>query len=1350
MRYLLALVLLCVSLVSFSFADTGRGTPDDLKAWEGWVLHGHDEAGCPALAGDATTSVCVWPGRLELRLGADGGKFRQKVTVYAPAPFSLPGDSELFPQNVTVSGEAVPVTLSASKRPRIFLEPGEHLISGRLFWAKRPASVPLSVSTALVNVTVDGAQIENPYVDDGGRLWLTRPQNQVEKTDSLDIEVSRLLTDARPGRVATRITLSVSGKKRRETISNLLLPGTLPVVLKGDLPARMVDGGDLEVDVRPGTWTFRLAAVTHGLLTGFPPYGAPFGTEIWAFDNNASLRLVNLSGVRQVDPERTSLPVEWRSHPAYEVGPKDALALEEVRRGQGDSENRLTLTREVWLDFDGQGATVEDRVTGRIDSRRFLSLPQSDFEPGRMALNGLGQLVSDSGDGRFGVEVQRGEVDMASVSRVKASSSSLLLPQGWNTGFDDARVRVNLPVGFEALALGGAHLISGSVWLERWSLLDFFIILLVAVAAAKLWGALWGGLFLPSLVLLWHQPFSPALIWPVVLLTGGVRGFLKSREETPESVGRIVKWVHSGVLLTLLASSIVYSAHEVRLAIYPQLEKPWAVLEEGGRAMPEAYEMQHEMVQDSAVMERSAKVMSSLPFKELKAKYRVPVSGSGETQTGPALPSWRWHEVRAELGAVGSEHAVSLTLSSPLLTRMLRGLRVGFLLVLLWRVASLSGFRFSMRGSAALLVFCLFPLASPSSVQAQGFPSQALLSELETRLLEKPACFPQCLSLARARIILPEKGEEALRLRLRVEAQAPMAIPLPSGDGSWRILQVKDGQGSPLKVVRHKKELWVGVSEGIHTLVVTGTMERLPLSIRFPLAPGAVLMQAGDAWGISGITDTLTVDGVVRAERLGETPEQSPAMGQSRLGSWFEVVRTLELGLEWRAVTQVMRHGGASGTAQVVEFSLLPGEEIRTELNGMAVEDGRVRLTFSPGVSHHRWSSSLPVEEALKLVASEQGLIAETWNLQADPMWHLEMDGISPSPDGRTGMVWEPRQGEVVTIGFSRFPAVKGEQLTVDSARFVYEPGRGQLLSTLTAKVRATKGAEISVETPLAPFASSASVSGDPVPLPGSGESLVLPVNPGEQQAEVVWKAPEQGGSFLASLLIPRRMAMPELDLKQAVSNLSLTLRMPPDRWILWTYGPRVGPAVLMWSIVAFVILAAVAVSRLPHSPLSVWSWALLGVGLVTQNVSAVLVAGGWFFAMDYRKRKPPESRHAFNAMQVLLAIWTIGLAFVLFDAVQGGLLGVPEMQISGNGSHSHALHWSVDRVQGALPSAGVWSLSVWSFRLVMLVWSLWLALKVVSWVRWSVEVMRTGGVWKKAPKPEPENPMADFIENDS
>jgi len=72
-----------------------------------------------------------------------------------------------------------------------------------------------------------------------------------------------------------------------------------------------------------------------------------------------------------------------------------------------------------------------------------------------------------------------------------------------------------------------------------------------------------------------------------------------------------------------------------------------------------------------------------------------------------------------------------------------------------------------------------------------------------------------------------------------------------------------------------------------------------------------------------------------------------------------------------------------------------------------------------------------------------------------------------------------------------------------------------------------------------------------------------------------------------------------------------------------------------------------------------------------------------------------------------VLVLWTAVAFAGLYAAVQHGLLGIPDMQIAGNGSSGFILHWTQDRIEDIVPQPWVISVPLSVFRFLMLLWSL-------------------------------------------
>jgi hypothetical protein len=96
--------------------------------------------------------------------------------------------------------------------------------------------------------------------------------------------------------------------------------------------------------------------------------------------------------------------------------------------------------------------------------------------------------------------------------------------------------------------------------------------------------------------------------------------------------------------------------------------------------------------------------------------------------------------------------------------------------------------------------------------------------------------------------------------------------------------------------------------------------------------------------------------------------------------------------------------------------------------------------------------------------------------------------------------------------------------------------------------------------------------------------------------------------------------------------------------------------------------------------------------------------------------------------------------------SVRTGLLGLPEMQIAGNGSSGSLLRWYQDRADALLPQAWVLSVPLLVYRIAMLAWALWLAQALLRWLRWGWECFSHGELWRplRPPRSAPAGPAQD------
>jgi hypothetical protein len=289
-------------------------------------------------------------------------------------------------------------------------------------------------------------------------------------------------------------------------------------------------------------------------------------------------------------------------------------------------------------------------------------------------------------------------------------------------------------------------------------------------------------------------------------------------------------------------------------------------------------------------------------------------------------------------------------------------------------------------------------------------------------------------------------------------------------------------------------------------------------------------------------------------------------------------------------------------------------------------------------------------------------------------------------------------------------------------------PGERYEKVVLALKIRTSQGAQHHITLPAGARLQQVLLDGKSQPIsPTSGESreVVAPLQPGGQTVTVEWQEDKNAGFLERAPLV--RIG----DDRQTAVNAHVTFKMPRNRWILWTGGPRFGPAVLFWNYFLVVLLVGVALGRVPWTPLKTRHWLLLGLGLTQVSAPMALAIVGWFLALGWRERQhTPGGWLDNNWTRVLLIFWSLLALGALYTAIQTGLLGIPDMQIAGNGSSNLQLNWMEDRIGAVMPQPWALSVPLYVYRFLMLAWALWLALSLLKWLRWAWQCFSKGGLW--------------------
>ena len=1324
----------------FSETDLSQITPPELYKWKEWVLSGYETALCPTRYNDQNVYFCIWPTTLKLDIQKETGAFSQQWIVYGDTMVALPGNSTAWPVDITVDGKQTPV-VSRDGLPAVFLQNGAHTVKGSFKWLKTPLMLNVPPSVGLVALTLFGEEILSPRVDENGRLWLQKEKAETVKEDRHTATVYRLIDDSIPMLITTQLQLKVSGSVREIPFPGLLFKESVPVAIQSILPVRIGEGGDVTLQARPGTWDIRITSRSLQPVSRLQLENPSNEPGIWSFQAQNHLRMVTLEGAAAIDPSQSEMPPEWRQYPANILKNGDAISFKETRRGDPDpAPDRLNLHRTLWLDFDGKGMTVRDAIDGALSRSWSISMSPPG-ELGRVSVNGEDRLITKQGpENQPGIELRKGDLQLEADSRYTGSTGSIPAA-GWDHDFQRVSGVLNLPPGWRLFSAGGIDHIP-ETWLQNWTLMDIFLTLIISVSLFKLRGWNWGLVALITLCLIYHEEGAPRMIWLFIIAA------MALAKAVPEGRFRLMAIMASiASVIVLLVISIPFMVQQLRWGVFPQLE-------------PVGYE-RYVAVSGSIPLEKQAQ-------EEMKraSRYDKSLAADGEfaleavvsaqpqapkktietydpdalVQTGPGVPNWQWRSYPISWnGPVKSEQTITLRLISPMVNLVLSALRVLMLVLLIYCVMNtrdlwnyVKSKKFAGIMTAALL-FCLFslPAASKAADTLTTFPPPDLLQELEKRLLEKHACYPDCADIRDLEITAKT---DSLQLLFNIDAVIDTAIPLPVTETSWQPETILlDGQ--PIEGLQREiaGPLWALIPEGVHRLVVSGnTLSEDNIQLPFIMKPHFTSFKS-NGWDVVGISADGKIGSSIQLTRLDKTGQNQRAetFETTTVPAFLDVERTFYLGITWH-VTTTFRHRADTRSSIVLSYPLLSNEAVTS--GDIEIKEGKAVITLAPNQAF-TFESTLEVTPEIRLRAPENVPWAETWVLDAAPIWHCNLSGIPvihhQDGAGQWRPTWKPWPGETVSIAVSRPEAIVGQSITIDAASLRYTPGQRSDQADLNLKIRTSRGGQHRIELTEAALLQQVRIDGKSLPVQQEGGVISFPLHPGTNDIAVEWQQ-----ASLSRVLIKSPSVKLGDPAGGGAVNAEVTFNMPRNRWILLTGGPRLGPAVLFWSYLIVVVLAAYGLKYATFTPLKFRHWLLLGIGLTQVPPLPAITVVAWFIALGTREKYSAKEKWLlFNLIQIGLFFLTLLALGSLYIAVEKGLLGLPDMQIAGNGSTGTVLNWTQDRVDSYMPHAWVITVPIWVYHLLMLLWSLWLAFSLVSWLRWGWRCFGREGFWKQRKK---------------
>jgi hypothetical protein len=1326
--------VLCFIITLIFFTPAHAGTPQELYKWKDFLVKGEKKFHCVPEFNDDKKFHCTWPGILNLEIYENKIIFKQKITLFTDTFIKLPGSSQNFPVKVKTNNSSIPVTLK-NNTPVCFPGKGDFTVSGEITYNEIPDFINLPDFSGGFNIFSKTNKVKHPYTDSKNILWLKKVNKDAAKNkEHIRVKVFRKIKDSYPCEIESVYKINISGSSRQEKINTGNILGKISSV-KSPLPLKIEENGSFHIQAKPGEYEISLKNIIPFMPLQLGPFNSGYGKEIIVLEKEPGVRISNIKNLKSIDPKNTDIPDSWKSFLTYILPENEKIIFEEKIKGVLNQGPELKLEREIWLDFDGKGATIKDKIRGNFFQRQFLGISKdSGIIPGKISVNNKDQIITQKNN-LYGVPVNEENIEIESVSRKENLPQSF--KTGWNTDFSNISGYINIPPAFGLLSVSGAKLKGSHTFISKWTLLDIFVLCILFISALKIWNIKWGIVFFVCAGALYHKFYLPPYVWIFLVVCSGILNSVSLKKFfLQKGFFRFCFYtLYFSCLLAVFCSAVIFSAQSIKYFVYPSLDSPYQ-----SRRIYPSFEVKQQKPQlsDNFMRETSADLKKRIYSKgktidmEIdKPIYQTSADDNIYTQTGAGIPSWKNKRIGFENG---DPDKINIRVIPPFAVRTLYLANVFFLFILLLKLIP---FKKIFKGlkplpasnkTAVIVIFLLFFGFLPQKGFSSQYPPQHLLNEYKNRLL-KEKDFDYSLALIENCELNASKSGKKINLEMifNINAARDCAVFLPdTKDLEYKKIYLDSKEHD--FILKNLNKTLTFIPKGIHELKISSVSKDNEIELEFKMMPVKLSFnpEKVESKGI----EEKGFSPLIKIFIPEQTAEKSSLQGIEGITPFPVVERSLYLGREWKIRTIVKRFYPQNNDKKAeVSIPLLKNEKILKETSD--IKNNRLDITLMPETKFYEFESEIPLGQNIEIISDKNMFHIQKWHIESDSLTDFEVKGLLPvkyKNTEKTVFVLEP--GINAAIIPKSLEPLKGRFFTIDNARLIYDISKTKNTLTLNSSIRAGKGVNHSI------FYDSSRIYPEKITInnvkgqiPQTNGELSVLLSPGTNKINIVFNEKNKKQSFF----LPGKINFPEIDFNSEASNITQKIIYPSKSWIIAAFGPRKGPAVLFWGYFAGVVFAALAAAKFIKSFLKPHQFILLAAGLSLAAPLEIIIVFGFFFAVEYRRNLVPENTKYFNLIQTGIIFLLIMSAMIIYDAVSSGLLGIPDMQIAGNGSYSGNLNWFLDRTEKNPASIFIILAPINLWKLILFLWSIWISAFLINKTPYIIDSLKHEGFWKKS-----------------
>lgn len=714
------------------------------------------------------------------------------------------------------------------------------------------------------------------------------------------------------------------------------------------------------------------------------------------------------------------------------------------------------------------------------------------------------------------------------------------------------------------------------------------------------------------------------------------------------------------------------------------------------------------------------------PKKEVVIQEDEQAYSSKSLQSGPAVPAWNWRSFYITLSApVSADHKISLMLISPMVNKIIILIRMLVLALLAIHILKtielkdyLKSLDFALKKSVAIVILLGCSLFASAKAYADT-PSPELLKELEQRISNKLCQRETCAQITKAEI---EISKDIFKIRLEVTSDGKSSVDIP-GPLTALFPNAVKLNGNITNSIKRKSDDFLSVmtNDGSNIIEIQGISSKEDsFAVTLPSTPLVIKVNAPDYF-VEGLLPNQTAPNGLRFTKILSNEDKTnlkKPIEKTSLPYWVIANREFSIGSKIQIETTVERIGDLDKPFET-QVPLLPDEQVIS--GSIRVENGKALVQFSAQEDSISFQSVKGFSNSFNIAATQNPRFNETWILSCNDHTRCTSSGLLPVShqlEAKQSWTWNPFPGEEVAIKVENLSAAEGEHLTIDNISHAVTYGLSRTSGVLDFSLRATEQTnfKIGFESGIVP--EGVFLNNQQISVEQNENSATIILAPGNHSISF---------KYNKDTLMEFDTKIPSITLNNPANNITVTANPSYDRWILWTGGSSWGPCVVFWSKMIIICALCILLARYNLIKSSIFAATFLGIGLSSVSIIVMIIPLAWILLInnwDNLKSHLINQPRAIKLI-VLIALPLISCA-VFFHIVETGLLLEPPMLITGNGSSAHFLRWFFDHSTNNLEQPYIISLPIYAWRVFSLIWSTWLVIVILSWLKTSVDIIKS------------------------